>query len=280
MRSPNNELTLGQALALGALQGPAELLPISSSAHTTAVPWLLGWRYTELGPEQRKTFEVVVHGGGALALVLALRGELERAARQLDRRRLLMLGLACAPPAIAGYALQHQIERHLGTPRTIAAGLLAGAVVMAAADCFPQKRGWREAGAGDGLWLGLAQACALVPGVSRTGATLAVARIRGFRAADARLLSDEVALPVLAGATLLEAVGLRRRGLDRPTAGRFAAGAAGAFVSTLLCAPLSRRRAWPTRLAPYAAYRAALASWMLIRLRRGSTARHRGRART
>ena len=76
MRSPIDGLTVGQALALGALHGPAELLPVSSSAHTTMIPWLLGWRYGELDPEMRKTLEVALHAGTGGALAIALRGEL------------------------------------------------------------------------------------------------------------------------------------------------------------------------------------------------------------
>jgi undecaprenyl-diphosphatase len=279
MRSPNSDLTVAQALALGALQGPTEVLPISSSAHTTAIPWLLGWRYVELDAELRKSFEVALHAGGALALAIEFRAELGHAQRKLDREHLLVLGMSCAPPAIAGYAGQHAIERRLGTPETIAVALLAGAVVMAIADRSPQGRTRADARARDGLWLGVAQAAALVPGVSRSGATVAVARILGFRAADAKLLSEEVALPVLAGATLLKAIGATRRGLDPRTVPRFAAGATAAFTSTLICAALRRRRDAPRRLLPYAAYRALLASLMLIRSRRGSTARRPGAPR-
>src|SRR5579859_7541230 len=111
MRSPNNELTLGQALALGALQGPTELLPISSSAHTSAAAWLLGWRYDRQDAALRKSFEVALHAGGTLALLIVLRDELAQAARELDRRSLLVLAAASAPPAAAGYALRQQIER-------------------------------------------------------------------------------------------------------------------------------------------------------------------------
>ena len=269
MRSPNSALTVGQALALGALQGPTELLPISSSAHTAALAWLLGWRYGELEPETRKSFEVALHGGGTVALLLATRRELAQAIRELDRRRMLVLGAACAAPVIAGFALESEIERNLGTPRTIAAALLAGSLVMAVADRFPEQRECADADVRDGLWMGLAQACALIPGVSRAGATLAGARIRRFRATDAKLLSEQVAVPVLVGAALLKGAELRRRGLDSAMAVRFAAGGGAAFLSTMLVASGLGRRRTPRRLLPYAIYRALLGSWMLVRLRRG-----------
>ena len=68
-------LPIAQAVALGLLHGPAELLPISSSGHVTLVPWLLGWRYPRLDPELRKSFEVALHAGTAAALLVGLRGE-------------------------------------------------------------------------------------------------------------------------------------------------------------------------------------------------------------
>lgn len=263
------KLTVVQALALGTLQGPAELLPISSSAHTSATAWLLGWAYDTLEPELRKSFEVALHAGTATALLISLRSEL---LKPLDRRRALVIGLACAPPAIAGYVLEEEIERTLGSPPSIAVGLLAGSVAMTLADRQPQQRRGYEAGIRDALWLGLAQASALVPGVSRAGSTRSVARWRRFYRADAALLSDEVGLPVLAGASLLKAIRLSRRGLDSQLVPVFAAGAAASFVSTLVCAGFGRRRGASERLLPYAVYRAALAVMLYMRLRRASTA--------
>ena len=84
-------LRLGEALALGALHGPAELLPISSSGHTMLVPWLAGWRYPALEPELRKAFEVALHAGTAAALLVALRREVGEATRGFDRRRAVLV---------------------------------------------------------------------------------------------------------------------------------------------------------------------------------------------
>ena len=116
-------LKLSHALALGALHGPAELLPVSSSAHTTLVPWLLGWSYADLDPELRKAFEVALHAGTAAALLVGLRDEVADAARGFDRRRATLVVGSFVPPAIVGYTLERPIERRLGTPPTIAAGL-------------------------------------------------------------------------------------------------------------------------------------------------------------
>lgn len=271
MSSPDGassaRLPIGEALALGALHGPAELLPISSSGHVALVPWLLSMRYVDLDDELRKSFEVVVHAGTAAALLITLRDEVGAAVRDLNGRRLALLALSFIPPAIIGYGLERPIERHLGTPGTIAAGLLAGSGVMAWADRAPQERGHEEAGALDALWLGVAQACALVPGVSRNGATLAAARLRRFTREDANRLSRHVALPVIAGATLLKGIRLHRRGLPPGAAAPFAAGAAAAFASTLGSTWLIRQVERDRSLLPYAVYRSALALGALAKLR-------------
>jgi undecaprenyl-diphosphatase len=117
------------------------------------------------------------------------------------------------------------------------------------------------------LYLGLAQACALIPGVSRNGATLAAARLRRFTREDANRLSRHVALPVIAGATLLKGVRLRRRGIPPGTAVPFAAGASASFLSTLASTWLIRQVERDRSLLPYAIYRAGLAGLVLAKLR-------------
>jgi undecaprenyl-diphosphatase len=264
--SDSGRLPIGQALALGSLHGPAELLPISSSGHIALVPWLLGWDYGALDHELRKSFEVALHAGTAAALLITLRDEVTEAAHGLNARRLTLIALSFVPPAVIGYTLERPIESHLGTPPTIAVGLIAGALAMAWADREPQTRSHDDAGALDALYLGLAQAAALIPGVSRNGATLAAARARRFTREDANRLSRHVALPVIAGATLLKAIRLQQRGLPPRTAAPFAAGAAASFASTLGSTWLIRQVERDRSLLPYAAYRVGLAMLVLRRL--------------
>lgn len=265
-RTDRPRLRLTHALALGLLHGPAELLPVSSSAHVALVPWLLRWDYGELDPEFRKEFEVALHAGTAAALLIALRADLGDFIRNLSPRVLALVGLASAPAAVAGYAFERPIERRLGTPATIAAGLFTGGLALAWADRTPEARASTDAGVGDALWLGLAQASALVPGVSRSGATLAAARHRGFTRDDARRLSRHVALPVIAGAALLKAARLRRRGLPPRSAAPLAVGLAASFASTLASARAIGEFERDRSLVPYAAYRIALAAAVARRL--------------
>lgn len=283
-------LSTGEAIALGALQGPTELLPVSSSAHTTLIPWLVGWDYPGLDPELRKSFEVALHAGAAAALAMDMRTELIESARRLNGRRLAVIALSLGPPAIAGYALERPIEQRLGAPRSIATGLLAGALAMALADLRPGRapnrharagpertgsgsgshrlRNHEEAGLRDGLALGIAQAAALIPGVSRNGATLTAARSRGFSRADAQTLSWHAGLPVIVGVSALKAWRLWRGGLPDGAGPALAAGAGGAFVSTAVSAKLLRRPRVSTRaLLPYALYRCTIAAIAFVRLR-------------
>jgi undecaprenyl-diphosphatase len=270
MPSADGALPLRQALALGLAHGPAELLPISSSAHTALLPWLAGWPYSRLDAGRRKRFEVALHAGAGLALAIHMRGELLGELDGLDARRVRVALLALAPPALAGYVLEGPIERRLGGPRTIAAGLLAGGVAMALADRGEGTRRREDAGVRDGLALGLAQATALIPGVSRNGATLAAARALGFARVDAQSLSWHAGLPVILGASALEGSHLRGAGVAPEERTTLALGGGGAFLSTLLSARLLRRRLRDGQaLAPFAVYRCLLAVLVLVRLRRG-----------
>jgi undecaprenyl-diphosphatase len=139
---------------------------------------------------------------------------------------------------------------------------------MAFADRAPQERRAEDAGSLDSLWLGVAQACSLVPGVSRNGATLAAARWRRFTRVDANRLSRHAALPIIAGATVLKGVRLRARGLPAGAAAPFAAGALAAFVSTLGSTRLIRALERDSSLLPYALYRIGLAALIARRLAR------------
>jgi undecaprenyl-diphosphatase len=263
---PPPGVTPARAAALGLLQGPAELLPVSSSAHLILVPWLAGWRWEGLDPELRKGFEVALHAGAAAALVVGQRRLIGSELRAFDSRRAAVLTLSFAPAAIAGYALERPIERRLGGPAATAAGLVLGAAAMMIADRRPQRPDRGEATAVDGLALGIAQAAALVPGVSRNGATLAVARWRGFTRERANLLSRTVALPVIVAAATLKGARLRRRGVDRGMRRAMAVGVGASFASTLASQRLIKVVERDRALWPYAAYRACVAGLVLHRL--------------
>jgi undecaprenyl-diphosphatase len=259
-------IPLRRAAALGLVQGPTELLPVSSSAHLVLIPWLAGWNWERLDDEVRKSFEVALHAGAAAGLLVGQRREIAEELRRFDGRRAAVLVLSFAPAAVVGYAFERPIERHLGGPRATAAGLLAGAALMLLADRRPQRRGRGEAGPADGLVLGLAQATALAPGVSRNGATLSAARLRSFSRDQANLLSRTVALPIIVGATALKGCRLVRRGIAISLRRSLVAGVAASFASTIASQRLIRLVERDRALWPYAAYRAGLAALVLTRL--------------
>lgn len=256
-----------QAVALGLLQGPCELLPISSSAHLTLVPWLLR-RPRDGNPALEKALDATLHAGSAAVLVVLLRSEL-RGTR--DGRRhggTLQMLLACAPPALAGGLGEGLIERRLGSPGGIAAGLGLGGAALALADRRPQTRAMQDARTRDYAWLGVAQAAALIPGISRNGATLTAARWRGFTRPAAARLSWQVALPVLAGAGALKTLRLlgSRDGAGACAPALVAGGAAAAF-STLGGWRIGLGRAVERPLLPIALYRCLVAAFTAGRLR-------------
>ena len=199
----------GRALALGVVQGPAELLPVSSSAHIVLLPWLAGWDWDELDPELRKSFEVALHAGAAAALLIGQRQTIAEELRAFDPGAAVVLVLSFLPAAAVGYGLERQIERRLGGPRATAVGLLAGAAAMLVADTRPQRprarRGrrrptaWRSASPRRRRWRRASPATGS-PWRRRAGG--------GFSRDQANLLSRTIALPIIVGATLLKGVRL------------------------------------------------------------------------
>ena len=263
MRRDRAPFALRHALALGLVQGPSELLPVSSSAHTILIPLLAGWPYEQLEPELRKSFEVALHAGAGAGLAVTVARELTGVGFRSGRRRAGVIAMTLVPPALAGAALERIIERRLGGPRSSAAGLAAGALAMALADARAAD-GTRAGGEPthcDGLAIGLAEAAALAPGVSRNGAALTAARARGFSRPEAHALSWQAALPVIVGASVLKGVRVARHGLPAGGPTLLAVGGASAFLSTIVSARVLSRPGCDRRsLLPYALYRGLLAA--------------------
>src|SRR5947209_6316402 len=114
MPPPRPGRAVREAALLGLLHGPVEVLPVSSSAHVAAVPWLLGWEIAGWDEAARKELAVALHAGTALGLLLT------RPA--LPGVRPMVLAAALAPPAAAGALLERPIEARLDGPRTLALG--------------------------------------------------------------------------------------------------------------------------------------------------------------
>ncbi len=197
-----------QALFLGVLQGITEFLPISSSAHLILLPWLVGWKAMGL------TFDVVVHGGTVLALVIYFREYWKDIGRQCLRFLMKpsvapqsgLLGalvVGTLPAILVGGLFQGVIEDHLRTPGVTALTLPLFGLLLGWADHRgSQSRGLESIRLRDGLIVGLAQSLALIPGVSRSGVTITVILMLGLNRADAARFSFLLGTPVIALATL------------------------------------------------------------------------------
>jgi undecaprenyl-diphosphatase len=223
---------------LGTVQGPSELLPISSSAHIALVPQICGWRYTRTDPELRKSFEVAIHAAGAFGLALAWQDLIASAFSSASPRGLVELCLTVAPVAMAGLALERPLESRLGSIRAIGWAELAGGLSLAGSDLKKGSRHTRP-GYADYLLIGAAQSVALVPGISRSGAALTVLRLRGFDRKVATRLTQKACLPVVVAASTLKAHRLHTNRAPRRSVPAFVTGACLAFVSTLASARLA-----------------------------------------
>ncbi len=174
------------------MQGVAEVVPVSSSAQLVLVPWLLGWEQ----PPDRTTFAAGLHAGSCLGITWALRREL----LALDRRTLGLVVAATVPAAVAGLLAADAVEERLGRPPQLAALLASAGALLWWADT---RAGGRAVGPREAAYAGLAQVAALVPGVSRSGATLTALRLAGVDREEAQRFSLLLSLPVTAGAAVL-----------------------------------------------------------------------------
>jgi undecaprenyl-diphosphatase len=215
-----------QALVLGAVQGLTEFLPVSSSAHLILIPWLLNWQDPGLA------FDVALHLGTLLALLIyywqtwiKLLGSLVNN-DVASRRLLFLLIIASVPGAVIGVLLEKQAETVFRSPVLIASTMAVMGMVLWVVDrLFGSRRKVFDFTAADALLIGFSQALAIVPGVSRSGATITMARALGIEREDAANFSFLMATPIIAGAGLLEARKLFAAGMHGPVLWGFLASA-------------------------------------------------------
>jgi undecaprenyl-diphosphatase len=215
---PPAETDLFRAIALGLLQGATEFLPVSSSAHLVIVPALLGWGTPSV------TFDAAVHWGTGLAVLVYFRDEWRRlfagALRGLalgapwrdpDGRLLVLLALATVPAVVIGLAFEETFEAMLGSPRSTALELLLTGVLLVLAERIPPRdRPIEAVSSGQALGIGLAQAVAIVPGISRSGATIAAGLAAGLDREAAARFSFLLSVPIILGGGAYEAVKFAR----------------------------------------------------------------------
>jgi undecaprenyl-diphosphatase len=250
-------MNLLQALILGILQGATEFLPVSSSGHLVLVPWLLGW------PAPGLAFDTVVHWGTAVAVIAyfwrdwialiraAFRSLRERSLADANARLAWCIVIGSAPAAVIGYLLEGFFEGVFSRPVAVAAFLLVTAAILAASERWSRRE--RDLGAltwRDALLVGLAQAAAILPGISRSGATIAAGIGRGLKRESAARFSFLLATPIILGAGLLQVADLAQTGslaaqVPALVAGFLAAGLVGLGCIHFLLRYLQRRPLYP-----------------------------------
>lgn len=239
-------MTILQAIVLGITQGVTEFAPISSSGHLILVPWLFGWPKLA-DPDLNKTFDVALHLGTLAGALVYFRGDVGRylaawvrsiRARSIgtvDERLAWALVLGTVPGVIAGASLENVVQERLGQPLLIAAMLAVFGVLLYVVDRrAPERRSISDLRVRDGLALGVAQALALQPGVSRSGVTITAARAMGLDRASAARFSFLLSLPIIAGAGLYKGLDLLRMGMPPGMGAPFAWGIASSAVSGFL----------------------------------------------
>ena len=201
-----------QALVLGLVQGATELLPISSSGHLILVPWLADWDYLKEHDAFNQTFDVSLHLGTLIAVVLYFREDIVRLAAAwfgtLRRRRIetaderiaWYVAVATVPAAIVGAVGENLIAERLGEPWQIAILLALFGVLLYVADRTPQTKDMGQIGIKAAIGVGLAQTLSLMPGVSRSGITITAGRFLGLDRDSAARFSFLLLVPITFGA--------------------------------------------------------------------------------
>ena len=235
------------------------------------VPWLFGWTELTRDPELNRAFDVALHLGtfvGALAYFrqdlvalasAALRSLRRRSVDQADERLAWLLLVSSLPAALVGALLDSLVEGQLGAEWLIGVLLVAFGLVLLWADRLPGSRDEGEFGLREALLMGTAQACALQPGVSRSGVTISMARWLRFERGAATRLSFLMSLPVIGGAGLYEGVKLvAGDGLPPGFLPAFVWGTLTSAVTGFLAVWALLRYVRTRSFAPFVAYRAVV----------------------
>jgi undecaprenyl-diphosphatase len=235
-------MTLLQAILLGILQGATEFIPVSSSGHLVLVPWLLGW------PEPGLAFDVIVHWGTVLALLAVFWRDLYRlllaGLKSLRTRSLAdpqariawWIVVGTIPAVIIGYLFEDFFEALFSTPVAAAGFLLVTGLILTLSERVgTQNREADEMRWYDALLVGLAQAAAIAPGISRSGATIAAGLLRGVERTAAARFSFLLSVPAILGAGVLSLLDLVSEGILTSDLFLLVSGFVAAAISGYLC---------------------------------------------
>ncbi len=264
-----------QALVMGIVQGLTEFLPISSSGHLILVPWLLGWTGTFI---ESLAFSVVLHGGTLAALLVYFRDDWRRLipaglatlrdrtfAGDPDRRLAWLLVASTVPGAVLALLFNDVIESTVREVGMVVAMLVLGAAILWAADRWgPRTHAMDRLTFRGAIGIGLAQALALVPGVSRSGISMSAALFAGLRRADAARYSFLMATPITAMAVAYETLKLLRGDVGGAEPVTLVVGVVASFVSGILAISFLLRYLRTRSFGIFVAYRLVLAAIIVV----------------
>jgi undecaprenyl-diphosphatase len=187
-----------EAIILGIIQGITEFLPISSTAHLILFPWFFNWD----GLVDTLTFNIALHAGTLIALIFCFwRDWIELI---MKKQRLFgFIVLASIPAGVSGFFLNDIVEKSLREPLLICAMLIAVGLLMLIAEKAKKHKNIEKISLRDAVIIGIAQAFAIIPGVSRSGITISAGLFRGLERDAAARFSFLLSTPIIAGATLL-----------------------------------------------------------------------------
>jgi undecaprenyl-diphosphatase len=265
-------MTLFQAIVLGFLQGVGEFLPISSSAHLILFPWFAHWEDPGLA------FDVVLHLGTLVAvliyffqdLVQIVRAGLESVIERkigFDRNRLLfwLLVFGTIPGGISGVLFNHAAESSLRAPLLIAISLSFVGFLMYWIDGkYPSLRGSDDLSFKDAWWIGIAQAFAVIPGVSRSGATITMGRLLSLNRESAARFSFLLSVPIILAAGIFEGRKLLEAGHIDLAPSYLVGGFLSSMVCGLIAIAVLMRYVRTADLGIFAWYRVILAAAVVI----------------
>jgi undecaprenyl-diphosphatase len=265
-----------EALLLGVVQGLTEFLPISSSGHLILVPWLQDYTFLENHSHFNKTFDVALHAGTLVAAIGYFRVEVvrftaagwrmfrKRRIDDADERVAAAIALGTVPAVIFGGLGAGFIEDHLGEPWLISIMLIVFGAVLLWADALPQRRQMEGLNLRDGIYIGLAQAVALIPGTSRSGITITMGRYLGFDRDSAARVSFLFLIPAVFGATVYSAAKAVHDGLPSGVAGPMVIGTLASAISGYLAIAWLLRIVRTHSYRPFVYYRFAVGAVCLL----------------
>jgi undecaprenyl-diphosphatase len=270
-------LSVLHAIILGIVQGLSEFLPISSSGHLILVPELFGWTELTSNDSLNKTFDVALHVGTLIAVLAYFRHEVwsyvvaawyslrRRSIETVDERIAWLLLLTAIPGAIIGALFTSVIEDNLGDPILIGINLILFGLVLQWADGLAGARVTQEFQTRDAALMGMAQALALAPGVSRSGATISMGRWLRFDRASAAKLSFLMSIPITGGAAIYKgAEMIRDGGIPAGFGGAFFWGIVASMVSGFLAIAFLLRYVRTHSFLPFVIYRVVLGIVVII----------------